>query len=173
MPVISLETTDAGPLVWYKQSHLLLHKDRMYAVDRDNYLGGLMLSIASESNTPIVLTYPRVPFCPLRYVLRVQFPSVTNDNGDNHHDGRTINFYPMHHLPGNPGYIPHIAGRSRDFLTPRVRMVGSWMMDIARERIKNKLLALAMGMHPRLGASSPLFEMGSDLMWSLVIAQIK
>ena len=44
-----------------------------------------------------------------------------------------------------------------------MRLVRDWMRDIARKRIRDKVLALSMGMHPRLGAESPLRELGSDI----------
>ena len=182
MPVALIKTTSEGPLFWYKQSCLLLHKDRLFAVDKDNYLGELMLTTVSDESDrqhKVVLTYPKVPFCPSRYLLRLQYSTISTTTNlsdppffpaeSASYAGRGVSFYPMRHLPGDLDYIPHVAGRSRDFLTPGVRLIRDWMRDTARERIKNKILALAMGLHPRLGANSPLLELGSDLLWSVVI----
>lgn len=169
---ISLIETNLGPLYWYKNSHLLLHKGRFFAVDTDNYLGELMLTKVTERKLPLILTYPQVPFCPPKYLLTLQ-PNTPRSLFLYHSDpvdrpcpvaGRSIGFYPMRYLPGNKNYIPHIAGRSRDFLTPKIKLIRDWMKKIARERIGARNLALAMGLHPRLGEHSPLFELGVDLL---------
>ena len=160
--------TNEGPLYFYKHSSLLLHKDRLFAVDRSNYIGELMLTSAAESKAVMILTYPPVPFCPHRYLLRIMFQSPLNPPANTFYTGRSCAFYPMHYLPGDPGYIPHVAGRSRDFLTPGARLIQSWMRDAARDRIRNKILALAMGSHQRLGATSPLLTLGSDLLPLLI-----
>ena len=75
MPV-SIITTDQGLLYWYKQSCLLLHKDRFFAVDRDNYLGELMLTNISTMKIKVILTYPKVPFCQLHYLLKIQYRAI-------------------------------------------------------------------------------------------------
>ena len=179
MPV-TLIATDQGPLYWYKQSCLLLHRDRFFAVDRGNYLGELMLANVATKNIKVILTYPQVPFCPLHYLLKIQYRAIEGivllhpvtphdfeDLKDFRIAGRSTAFYPMRHLPGSPHYIPHITGRSRDFLTPSVDKIQEWMRAASRERIKKRILALAMGLHPRLGGGSPLFGMGDDLLLSL------
>ena len=159
--------TDQGPLYWYKQSHLLMHKDRVFAVDTCNYLGGLMLHEVSTYKIPVTLTYPEVPFCPPHYLMRIHYTQIKNkikNKISNKVTGRGIAFFPMRYLPGDPGYIPHTIGYPRDFLTQSVRLIRDWMRDYARKRIENKILALAMGLHPRLGAQSPLLELNSDLL---------
>ena len=171
MPISTIQT-NSGPLYWYKNSHLLLHKGRFFAVDTDNYLGELMLTKVTEEKIPLILTYPQVPFCLPNYLLRLQ-PHTPRSlflyhAGDPQYQGyaagRSIAFYPTRYLPGNRDYIPHIAGRSRDYLTPNVKLIRDWMKKIARERIGARKLALAMGLHPRLGEQSPLFELGVDLL---------
>jgi hypothetical protein len=174
MPV-SLITTDQGPLYWYKQSCLLLHNDRFFAVDRSCYLGELMLANVSTKNIKVILTYPQVPFCPLHYLLKIQYRAIEGiillhpdpPAPSSHIAGRSTAFYPMRHLPGDSGYIPHIIGRSRDFLTPSVNKIQDWMRAAARHRIKKRMLALAMGAHPRLGQNSPLLGLDDDLLRSL------
>ena len=172
MPISRIETNE-GPLFWYKQSHLLLHKDRFFAVDTDNYLGELMLSKVTEKKIPLILSYPQVPFCPPRYLLRLGnvnglFLYHSNDSPSTCPvAGRSIAFYPRRYLPGNRNYVGHIAGRSMDFLTPNFRMISVWMKKIARGRIEGRKLALAMGLHPRLGVQSPLYELGVDLLLSI------
>jgi hypothetical protein len=170
MPISRIETNE-GPLFWYKQSHLLLHKDRFFAVDTDNYLGELMLSKVTEKKIPLILSYPQVPFCPPRYLLRLGnvnglFLYHSNDSSTCPVAGRSIAFYPKRNLPGNRNYVGHIAG-PRDFLTPSFRLIRDWMKKIARVRIEGRKLALAMGLHPRLGVKSPLFELGVDLLLSI------
>ena len=178
MPVARIETTE-GPLFWYMQSYLLLHKDRFFAVDTDNYLGELMLAKAVKRNIPLILTYPQVPFCPPRYFLRLQH-HTSQSLFLYHQDaltptcpvaGRSIAFFPTRLQPWDRDYIHNRynrhnrhAERSSDFLTPKVKMIRNWMKGIARQRIEGKNLALAMGLHPRLGAQSPLLELGIDLL---------
>ena len=170
MPIYRIETTDAGPVFWYKQSCLLLHNSRFFAVDRENYLGELMLSNVTSEKIPVILSYPPVPFCPPYYILRIQCTATQILFHPNcPHAGLSISFYPMRYLPGHPGYVLHIAGRSRDFLTPHVKLIRGWMKEISQDRIRKKMLALAMGLHPRLGLESPLIGLESDLLWSLVM----
>jgi hypothetical protein len=165
--------TDQGPLYWYKQSHLLMHKDRIYAVDIFNYLGGLMLREVSTYKIPVTLTYPEVPFCPPHYLLRIHYNTDPRNKIKNRISNEITStgmvFFTMRHMPGDPGYIPHKRGCLRDFLAQSVRRIRDWMRDTARERIRSKILALTMGLHPRLGANSPLLELGSDLLWSVAI----
>ena len=169
MPV-SLITTDHGPLYWYKQSCLLLHKDRFFAVERENYLGELMLTNVATRNIKVILTYPQVPFCPLHYLLKIQYSAIEGIILIHPPApvGRSTAFYPMRHLPGDSGYIHHITGRSSDFLTPGVNKIQDWMRATSRDRIKKRMLALAMGLHPRLGENSPFLGLGDDLLLSLI-----
>jgi len=175
MSIHYIETND-GPLFWYKQSYLIMHKDRLFVVSTENYLAELMLSEVSEKKIPVVITYPQVPFCPSRYLLRLQYNTILSlftpplhHREDVSFTGRSVAFYPMRHIPGDPGYIHHIAGRQRDCITPNVNLIKNWMKKVSRARIEKKLLALSMGLHPRLGAGSPLFEIGSDILFSVVI----
>ena len=72
MPIYRIETTDTSPLFWYKQSCLVLHQNKFFAVNRDSYLGELMLYTLSTEKTPAIISYPAVPFCPPRYLMRLQ-----------------------------------------------------------------------------------------------------
>ena len=191
MPIYCIETTDANPLYWYKQSCLLLHNNRLFAVDVDNYLGELILYTAFTEKIPAIISYPTVPFSPPRYLMRLklcesiamntwtQNPISFHSNTDiqdiqdiqdyaTHVTGLSIAFFPIRYLPGEPGYITHIAGRTTDYLTPNMRIIQNWMRDTSRARICKKNLALAMGLHPRIGCNSPLLELGGDLFWSMV-----
>ena len=191
MPVYHIETTDTSPLFWYKQSCLVLHKNKFFAVNRDNYLGELILYTLSTEKIPAIISYPAVPFSPPRYLMRLrssengehttpntstQSPILRHSNtitGFPNQASRvaclSIGFFPIRYLPGEPGHIPHIAGRSIDYLTPSMKIIQNWMRYTSRARIWKKNLALAMGLHSRLGCNSPLLELGSDLIWSIVI----
>ncbi len=174
MPVHCIQNNTEHPLFWYKRSHLLLHNNRVYAVDTSNHLAALLLKVVTENNIKVEVQYPPVPFCPLRYLIRVQsLFRIDRSLPITHNVAQTliaqpISFYPMRHLPGDPGYIPHIAGRTRDFLTPNIKLVRSWMKRVSQEKLGKKRLALAMALHPRLGEGSPLMELGADLVWAIL-----
>jgi hypothetical protein len=191
MPAFCIETTDKGQLFWYKQSALLMHNNRLFAIHHENYLAEYALRDAFNNKISVVLTYPQVPFCPSHYLLQIKYIAqeslsdnmvlffpVDDISGDDMGQntgriiiGRSVLFYPMRKLPGDYGYIPHIAGRSRDFLTPRARIVLYWMRDIARKRLTAKRMALAMGLHARLGEGSPLLQLGDDIVWALALSK--
>jgi hypothetical protein len=174
MPVSCIRNNTDHPLFWYRQSHLLLHDNRVYAVNTTNYLAGLMLDVIASNDIKVELSYPPVPFCPLRYLLRLQCPYIHRQPFPITHNisraltAQPIAFLPMRYMPGDQEYIPHIAGRSRDFLTPNIKLVRSWMKKIAHDRLCKKRLALVMGLHARLGKECPLMELGADLVWAIV-----
>ena len=157
--------TDQGPLYWYNQSGLIMHEDRIYAVESNNYMGGLMLTHASRDKIPVTLTYPELPDCQHYFFLMIQYtsnPKHGSINLSNKITERGIAFFSNRHVPGEPGYVPYKKGLP-NILVQNVRLVRDWMRDIARKKIRDKVLALSMGMHPRLGAESPLLELGSDI----------
>lgn len=177
MVAICLNSTNDGKIYWYKQSCLLLHKEKFFAVDRTNYLAELVLNQISTNNTAFTLSYPQIPFCPANYIMRLQPEYITilslfhpyDDQTVDLYTGRSIAFYPMRKLPEDSENINHIAWRSRDFLTPNVKIIQNWMKKISRRRLEKKYEALAMGLHERLGFESPLFNIGNDLLWSSIM----
>jgi hypothetical protein len=64
---------------------------------------------------------------------------------------KAISLYPTHHKA----------------LTTGVMTVKDWMKKAINDRIGQKRLAFAMGLHPRLGESSPILGLGGDLLWYL------
>lgn len=154
-----------------------MHENRFYSLDGENHLHDLMLSKAVDfSDRVITLSYPNVPFFDLNFVLALHFIDTSN-LGEQDDDifsisGRTATFFPMRYLPGHPKYISYrVSGRNRDFLTPMMLIIQNWMRRISRRRLRARHLALAMGMHSRLGSLSPLFVLEADLFKHLVTQQ--
>jgi hypothetical protein len=183
---ISLLYTDQGVLYWYKKSGLLMHDHKIFAIDENNYLSELMLDKV-EKNPRLVITleYPFLPFYGKRDLLSIH---VNCDEVENHYNenpadliyyddeeffrlvGRTFAFFSMRHLPGHPAYVPPglLPSQSRDLLTPKMLTIQGWMRKVSCKRSKSRNLALAMGLHDRLGADSCLFALSHDLFRQLI-----
>ena len=140
---IRIETTNAIPLFFYPQSRMALYNNRL-----------LMMYKTVPFNVQIPATMAEIYICELklsrRYIISVSFrqsciyfvrPRVTSNSS---RFGRMLHY---------------------DFLTPQLRqlqrVVGHW----ARERLENRRrLALAMGLHDRLGRGSLIQILSSDLL---------
>jgi hypothetical protein len=180
-----IENNTGIPLFWYERSRLLLHDERFFAVDPEYYLGELLLETVTTKQVKVILTYPPVPFSQERYLLNLQYVMTmryrppealyvfhSQEGLPNPFTypitGRSIAFFPMRHLPGDSGYIHPVFGQSRDFLTPSILIIQNFMRRVARAAITRRRLTMAMGLHSRLGEGSPIMELGTDLLWSIL-----
>lgn len=178
----SINTAENGVLYWYKQSALLMHMNKFFSLDSENHLHELVLSkVLKYSKRVVTLSYPDIPFFELNYVLALHFVDASNPGSEPSDEntledelfriiGRSLLFFPMRYLPGHPKYIPYsVTGRNKDFLTPGMFRIQKWMRMLSRKRLEERKLALAMGLHPRLGLNSSLFVLESDLLRFVVI----
>ena len=142
---IRIETTNANPLFFYPQSRMALYNNRLLM---------MMYETPASFNAQMLATVAEIYICELklsrRYIISVSFsqsciyfvrPRVTSNSS---RFGRMLHY---------------------DFLTPQLRqlqrVVGHW----ARERLENRRrLALAMGLHDRLGRGSLIQILSSDLL---------
>lgn len=156
------------PLHWYTQSGLLMHRDRFYSImDHESLHTIHQMDPLRMMGLDMNINYPILPFCPDRYVLRITYhirPDAIPHDFDR--------FYAMHRIPGNGGYAEHMAGRTRDYLTPPMRRIQRWLRAEAQARIKKRRQAVAMGLHDRLGQDSPFQRLGSDLVWHILSLKV-
>jgi hypothetical protein len=185
MPAFCLETTNEDHLFWYKESSLIMHRSNIFAIHHENYLAERMLTDALKSKAPLVLTYPGVPFSlphpptdnpPWSENLVIFFPVSFTDPADHRrhttqfYGGISAIFYPSRHIPRSKSCTPCIKVPSEvlhSFITPNAIIVLNWMRKTARKGLIKKKLALAMGLHSRLGCESLLIGLGADLLCAL------
>jgi hypothetical protein len=164
MSVSCIPNNTEHPLFWYRQSHLLIHKSRVFDVNTSIHLADLMLKVVASNNIKVELSYQPIPYSRMRYLMILQCPQIQRQpflitrNHARALSSQSITFCPMRCSPGKSGY----------YLIPNIMLIRSWMMKTARERLGKKRLALAMGLHARLGKECPLMELGSDLVWAIV-----
>jgi hypothetical protein len=145
---IRIETTTSIPLFFYPQSRMALYNNRLL----------MMYKSSSALKDAQILLHPStladIYICEFkpsrRYILSVSF-------------SQTCLYFVRPHVTSNSSRFGRMI--HYDFLTPQVRqlqrVVGHWV----KERMENRRrIALAMGLHDRLGCDSLIQILSSDLL---------
>jgi hypothetical protein len=149
-----------GPFWWYKKSQLILYDNRIYDMGRMGHMNNILLNA--------VLTQDPMPVASLRFTPKDSSVYPEKFELDIFYQiGREVSPYRMamccqSRLMYYDNGFDHY--NIQDQLTGPVAKIQRVLGRQARARLQNKRLALAMTTHARLGASSLLKVLGSDVL---------